>query len=114
MRTSFRAALLTVALAGAAVAAAPAAHAGPIDPTDPAPPGLYVLVPDVLGDTLGDAKLTLVKFGLRVGSVTGVETCVSFGIVVTQDPAARTLVLRGTPVDLQVTVPPPKGCDGPA
>ena len=113
MRTSFRAALLTVALAGAAVAA-PAAHAGTIGPTDPAPPALYVLVPDVLGDTLGDAKLTLVKFGLRVGGVTGVETCVSFGIVVTQDPAARTLVLRGTPVDLQVTVPPPKGCDGPA
>jgi beta-lactam-binding protein with PASTA domain len=109
MRMSFRAALLTLAFAGAAVAAAPAAHAGPLEPP---PPTLFVLVPNVLGDPLGEAKAKLIKSGLTVGSVTGVETCVSFGIVVTQDPFARTLAPKGSPVDLQVTVPPEKGCEG--
>ena len=108
MRTSIRAALLTLAFAGAALASAPAAYAGS---TDPAPPALRVFVPDVQGLFLGDAKLSLVKSGLTVGTVSGFETCESFGLVVTQDPSARTLVLRGSAVNLVVTVPPQKGCE---
>jgi beta-lactam-binding protein with PASTA domain len=111
MRTSIRAALLTLTVAGAGLAAAPAAHAGP---TDPAPPALRVIVPEVRGQSLGDAKLLLVKSGLAIGTATGVETCLSFGRVLAQDPLAETLVLRGSAVNLLVSIAPERGCEGDA
>ncbi len=108
MRNPIRAGLFTLVVAAASMIVAPAAHAGS---TDPAPPGLYVLVPGVEGGSLGDAKLSLVKSGLTLGDVTGVEDCVFLGRVITQDPAARTLVLRGSPVNLTVGKAPAKGCE---
>ena len=111
MRTSIRTTLLTLAVAGIALAGAPAAYAGS---TDPAPPPLRVVVPDVGGQALGDAKVVLVRSGLVVGTATGVETCLSFGRVLAQDPLATTIVLRGSAVNLKVSVPPEKGCEGTA
>lgn len=108
MRNPIRAGLFTLAIAAASLLVAPAAHAGS---TDPAPPALYVRVPGVEGESLGDAKLSLVKSGLAVGAVTGVENCVFLGRVITQDPAAKTLVLRGSAVNLTVGKAPAKGCE---
>lgn len=108
MRNPLRAGLLAMVVATAALAVAPAAHAGS---TDPAPPSLYVIVPGVQGETPEDAKGILTRSGLTVGSVTGVEDCLSLGRVVKQDPAARTLVLRGSAVNLTVGKAPAKGCE---
>ncbi|MFC5006930.1 PASTA domain-containing protein [Dactylosporangium cerinum] len=109
MRTPLRAGLFALVVAAAALVTAPAAHAGS---TDPAPPGLYVLVPDVVGEPLADAKSDLVKSGLRAGAGSiGVEDCVNLGRVIKQNPAAKTLVLRGSGVDLVVGIEPPKGCE---
>jgi beta-lactam-binding protein with PASTA domain len=108
MRNPLRAGLFALAVTAAALAVAPAAHAGS---TDPAPPGLYVHVPSVQGETPDDAKKVLDRSGLTVGTVTGVEDCVNLGLVVKQDPAANTLVLRGSAVNLLVGKAPVKGCE---
>src|SRR5688572_9298906 len=100
MRFSLRAGLFAMAVAAAALTVAPAAHAGA---TDPAPPALFVLVPDVVGETVEDAKVTLIKSGLRAGGGSrGVENCEFLGRVIEQHPGANTLVPRGSGVDLVV------------
>ncbi|MET7417526.1 PASTA domain-containing protein [Dactylosporangium sp. NPDC005555] len=111
MRHPFRAGLFAAVVAAGALAVAPAAYAGAAAPTDPAPPALYVLVPGVQGETPDDAKGALIRAGLTVGTVTGVEDCVNLGRVVKQDPAAKTLVLRGSAVNLTVGKAPAKGCE---
>jgi beta-lactam-binding protein with PASTA domain len=108
MRHPFRAGLFALVVAAASLAVAPAAHAGP---TEPAPPVLFVRVPAVQGETLGDAGKLIDLAGLKVGGVTGVEDCVNLGRVVDQDPAASTLVLRGSAVNLTVGKAPAKGCE---
>jgi beta-lactam-binding protein with PASTA domain len=107
MRHPFRAGLFALVVAAASLAVTPAAHAGSLDP---APPVLFVRVPAVQGQTLDDAGKIINLAGLRVGGVTGVEDCANLGRVVDQDPAAATLVQRGSAVNLTVGKAPVKGC----
>jgi beta-lactam-binding protein with PASTA domain len=108
MRHPLLAGLFTAVVTAAALASAPAAFAGA---GDPAPPALYVQVPGVQGETPADAKGALIRSGLTVGTVSGVEDCVNLGRIVKQDPAAATLVLRGSAVNLTVGKAPAKGCE---
>ena len=66
---------------------------------------LPVNVPQVLRRTLGDARATLERAGLRVGSVGGASDPRDNDLVSGQSPAAGTSVPAGSRVDLTVSRP---------
>ncbi len=63
-----------------------------------------VEVPDLRGRHLKEVEEILQRLGLRVGQVSKRLSYQQEGTVVRQDPAARTLALSGTAVDLWVAV----------
>jgi hypothetical protein len=71
---------------------------------------LNVLVPNVLGDTTAEASLAIALSGLNLGTVSSVidRTCNNIGLVVSQNPAAGSVVPPGTPVNIAIgQLPPP-------
>jgi PASTA domain len=95
--------------------AAPAcSSAAPPAPTPtPTPtPAPQVAVPNLGGDTPTTARSELSAAGLTVGAQTAFidDTCNDIGLVVSQRPAAGTLVAPGTAVDLKVGQRPPHPC----
>jgi PASTA domain-containing protein len=103
-------AVLFAAGALVALSGAPAAYAGP-PPATVTPPvnQLYIVVPDVLGNTRSDAEHILVKSGLTVGQVTTVPDCDHLDLVLAQDPRSGAIVLKGSAVALSVGGAPLKG-----
>ncbi|MFS8102391.1 FG-GAP-like repeat-containing protein [Lentzea alba] len=60
------------------------------------------VVPSLRGLTYDEARTRLVSAGLKVGAVSGVETCTSVDRVLTSHPAAGTSVSVGAVVDLSI------------
>jgi len=59
--------------------------------------------PAVTGTTLADAEAAIIAAGLTVGAITQVPgPAASVGLIVSQTPAASTIVSLGTPVDLSI------------
>jgi hypothetical protein len=93
--------------------AAPACLSAAPPPPAPTPtPAPNVAVPDLGGDTPAAARSELSAAGLVVGAQTAFidDTCNDIGRVVSQRPAAGTLVAPGTAVDLTVGQRPPHPC----
>lgn len=64
------------------------------------PKTTYAEVPNVLGYKLGDAKLMLNAAGIKIGSVTRVESTQAGTVVLDQSINAGTRVQKGTTIDL--------------
>ena len=62
------------------------------------------MVPDVRGDTLGQAGQALGAVGLHVGQVTSVidRTCNNIGTVISQNPGPGAQVAQGTAVNVAI------------
>lgn len=67
------------------------------------PPPTAVAVPNVVGYTQAIANSTLITAGLVLGGVTSQASSTPVGIVITQNPAAGTVVAGGTPVALVIS-----------
>ncbi|MEM7251784.1 MAG: PASTA domain-containing protein, partial [Pseudomonadota bacterium] len=66
-----------------------------------------VTVPDVVGETQGDATTAITGVGLVVGTVTGAnDPSVPVGSVISQDPIGGTTVDEGSAVDLVISLGP--------
>ena len=63
-------------------------------------------VPDVVGLTQGNAALTITGTGLVVGVITEQTDPAPVGEVISQDPAAGTITVDGSAVDLVVSLGP--------
>ncbi len=63
----------------------------------------FTAVPDVLGYKLSDAKLLLSAAGLKVGTVTRVQSDEAGSVVLDQDPVVDALVEEGTKVNLTIS-----------
>jgi beta-lactam-binding protein with PASTA domain len=69
-----------------------------------------VAYPDRPGDTTAEASLAIALSGLNLGTVSSVidRTCNNIGLVVSQNPAAGSVVPPGTPVNIAIgQLPPP-------
>jgi hypothetical protein len=85
----------------------------PAPPPPPPPaPAPDVAVPDLRGDSLGEASSALSAVGLRLGTQRDVvdNTCNDIGAVLSQIPSADTLVAPGTAVNVTVGQLPPHPC----
>ncbi len=68
------------------------------------PKTTYAEVPNVLGYRLGDAKLMLNAAGIKIGSVTRVDSTQAGTVVLDQSIAAGTQVQKGTAIDLVIAM----------
>jgi hypothetical protein len=80
----------------------------------PPPDPVLVVVPDVRGLTVAEARPVLLGIGLVVGTVSGVvdNSCNRLGQVISQSPVAGSTVPVGVEVSLRVGTrpPPPRSC----
>ena len=68
------------------------------------PKNTYATVPNVLGYKLNDAKLMLNSAGIKIGSVTRVDSTQAGSVILSQSPSAGTQVQRGTTIDLVIAM----------
>ena len=68
------------------------------------PKTTYATVPNVLGYKLNDAKLMLNSAGIKIGSVTRVDSTQAGSVILSQSPSAGTQVQRGTTIDLVIAM----------
>ena len=65
-----------------------------------------VLVPNLVGETVAQAKQVLLAHGLVLGSTSSHVDCNNLGLVTSQNPLAGNLVLAGTAVNITVGTKP--------
>lgn len=68
------------------------------------PKTTYATVPNVLGYKLNDAKLMLNSAGIKIGSVTRVDSTQAGSVILNQSLSAGTQVQRGTTIDLVIAM----------
>ena len=68
------------------------------------PKTTYATVPNVLGYKLNDAKLMLNSAGIKIGSVTRVDSTQAGTVILDQSLAAGTQVQKGTTIDLVIAM----------
>ena len=68
------------------------------------PKNTYATVPNVLGYKLNDAKLMLNSAGIKIGSVTRVDSTQAGSVILNQSLSAGTQVQRGTTIDLVIAM----------
>lgn len=68
------------------------------------PKTTYATVPNVLGYKLNDAKLMLNSAGIKIGSVTRVDSTQAGSVILRQSLSAGTQVQRGTTIDLVIAM----------
>ena len=68
------------------------------------PKTTYAIVPNVLGYKLNDAKLMLNSAGIKIGSVTRVDSTQAGTVILDQSLAAGTQVQKGTTIDLVIAM----------
>lgn len=68
------------------------------------PKNTYATVPNVLGYKLNDAKLMLNSAGIKIGSVTRVDSTQAGSVILSQSLSAGTQVQRGTTIDLVIAM----------
>ena len=68
------------------------------------PKTTYATVPNVLGYKLNDAKLILNSAGIKIGSVTRVDSTQAGSVILNQSLSAGTQVQRGTTIDLVIAM----------
>lgn len=68
------------------------------------PKTTYATVPNVLGYKLNDAKLMLNSAGIKIGSVTRVDSTQAGSVILSQSLSAGTQVQRGTTIDLVIAM----------
>lgn len=68
------------------------------------PKTTYATVPKVLGYKLNDAKLMLNSAGIKIGSVTRVDSTQAGSVILSQSLSAGTQVQRGTTIDLVIAM----------
>lgn len=68
------------------------------------PKTAYATVPNVLGYKLNDAKLMLNSAGIKIGSVTRVDSTQAGSVILNQSLSAGTQVQRGTTIDLVIAM----------
>ena len=68
------------------------------------PKTTYATVPNVLGYKLNDAKLMLNSAGIKIGSVTRVDSTQAGSVILNQSLSAETQVQRGTTIDLVIAM----------
>lgn len=68
------------------------------------PKTTYATVPNVLGYKLNDAKLMLNSAGIKIGSVTRVDSTQAGSVILDQSLSAGTQVQRGTTIDLVIAM----------
>lgn len=68
------------------------------------PKNTYATVPNVLGYKLNDAKLMLNSAGIKIGSVTRVDSTQAGSVILRQSLSAGTQVQRGTTIDLVIAM----------
>ena len=68
------------------------------------PKTTYATVPNVLGYKLNDAKLMLNSAGIKIGSVTRVDSTQAGSVILNQSLSAGTQVQRGTTIDLVIAI----------
>ena len=62
-----------------------------------------IAMPNLLGKTEADATAALLKVGLVVGEITPIESTYPVGQVVFQEIPAKSMVLEGTVINLQIS-----------
>lgn len=68
------------------------------------PKTTYATVPNVLGYKLNDAKLMLNSAGIKIGSVTRVDSTQAGSVILSQSLSVGTQVQRGTTIDLVIAM----------
>ena len=68
------------------------------------PKNTYATVPNVLGYKLNDAKLMLNSAGIKIGSVTRVDSTQAGSVILNQSLSAGTQVQMGTTIDLVIAM----------
>ena len=68
------------------------------------PKTTYATVPNVFGYKLNDAKLMLNSAGIKIGSVTRVDSTQAGSVILNQSLSAGTQVQRGTTIDLVIAM----------
>jgi hypothetical protein len=81
-------------------------------PTPPPPAPTQVNVPNLRGDTPSAAAAALTRVGLRLGTQSDVvdTNCIAIGLVLSQSPAAGTVVAPASAVDIRIGKQPSRPC----